>query len=80
MLAPWHQPSSAPPTFDHLERNRERRRILERGRRIELHPANPAFSVLLPEPGQCQLLGRVIEVRRFLEAGLHDDTAEDFAP
>ena len=54
--------------------------LRKRGRRIELHPANPAFSVLLPEPGQCQLLGRVIEVRRFLEAGLHDDTAEDFAP
>lgn len=41
--------------------------LRKRGRRIELHPANTAFSVIVPEAGQCQLLGKVIEVRRYFE-------------
>ena len=36
------------------------------GRRIELHPANPAFEVLRPDPRRLTILGRVIEVRRQL--------------
>lgn len=33
---------------------------------VELHPANPAFSVLRPDPEALQILGRVVEVRRRL--------------
>ena len=54
--------------------------LRKRGRRIELHPANPAFSVLVPEPGQCQLLGKVVEVRRYFEGGPEDAQTEGFAP
>lgn len=54
--------------------------LRKRGRRIELHPANPAFSVLAPEPGQCQLLGKVVEVRRYFEGGPEDAQPEGFAP
>lgn len=43
--------------------------LRKRGRRIELHPANPDFSVIVPQADQCQLLGKVIEVRRHLESG-----------
>jgi repressor LexA len=39
---------------------------LRRGR-VELHPANPAFEPLFPDPGEVTLLGKVIEVRRHLE-------------
>lgn len=39
------------------------------GRSIELHPENPAFSPIVPRPGTVSLLGKVIEVRRFLELG-----------
>lgn len=35
----------------------------------ELHPANPAFAVIKPPPALLTLLGRVVEVRRVLEAG-----------
>jgi repressor LexA len=35
-----------------------------RGRRLELHPANPHFSPIIPPPGELQLLGIVIELRR----------------
>ncbi|MGH9319920.1 MAG: transcriptional repressor LexA [Vicinamibacteria bacterium] len=42
----------------------KRLRIL--GRRIELHPENPAFEVIVPKHGECMILGKVIEVRRFL--------------
>jgi repressor LexA len=41
--------------------------LRRRGRRIELHPANPAFDVLRPDPGQLAILGRVVEVRRELD-------------
>jgi SOS-response transcriptional repressor LexA len=32
-----------------------------------LHPENPAFEAITPEPGALVLLGKVIEVRRYLE-------------
>lgn len=43
------------------------KRLRLRGRRIELHPANPAYPVLKPSRGEMTLLGKVIEVRRNLE-------------
>ena len=43
------------------------KRLRLRGRRIELHPENPDFEVLVPPPDEVQLLGKVIEVRRSLE-------------
>jgi len=42
------------------------KRLRRRGRRIELHPENPAFDVIVPEPGRTSLLGKVVEVRRCL--------------
>lgn len=36
------------------------------GRRIELHPANPAYVPIVPDPGELSLLGKVIEIRRTL--------------
>lgn len=44
------------------------KRLRLRRSRIELHPENPAFEPIIPPPGQCVILGKVIEVRRFLEA------------
>jgi len=43
--------------------------LRKRGRRLELHPANPDFAVIVPQAEECQLLGKVIEVRRHLEGG-----------
>jgi repressor LexA len=43
------------------------KRLRLSGRRIELHPENPAFPVIVPNPGECRILGKVIEVRRNLE-------------
>ncbi len=34
---------------------------------IELHPENPSFAVIVPKPGECRILGKVIEVRRSIE-------------
>lgn len=45
------------------------KRLRFRGNRIELHPENPEFAPILPEPGTCTILGKVIEVRRHLEEG-----------
>jgi repressor LexA len=43
-------------------------KVLRRRRgRVELHPANPAFPVLRPDPARMTLLGRVVEVRRSYE-------------
>ena len=39
------------------------------GTRVELHPANPDFGVIVPEAGATSILGRVIEVRRVLGDG-----------
>ena len=38
--------------------------------RIELHPANPAFDPITPAPDQVRILGKVIEVRRYLEGSV----------
>ncbi len=43
------------------------KRMRLRGRRVELHPENPAFEPIVPEPGTMRLLGKVVEVRRYLE-------------
>ena len=42
-----------------------------RQKQLELHPANPNFKPIVPFPGHCSIIGKVIEVRRFLEGGLH---------
>ena len=48
------------------------KRLFSRKNRIELHPANPAFSPIIPEEtAQFSLLGKVIEVRRYLETPLY---------
>ncbi|MDP8223103.1 MAG: transcriptional repressor LexA [Candidatus Lernaella stagnicola] len=39
---------------------------LRRGR-VELHPENEAFPVIVPNPEELAILGKVIEVRRYLE-------------
>jgi repressor LexA len=46
------------------------KRLRLRGRRVELHPANPDFDVIVPDPDDPEgltLLGKVVEVRRQLE-------------
>lgn len=43
------------------------KRLRVRRNRVELHPENPAFEVIVPEPDELRLLGKVIEVRRQLE-------------
>lgn len=43
------------------------KRLRLRGRRVELHPANPAYEVLRPDPREVRVLGKIIEVRRHLE-------------
>jgi repressor LexA len=35
--------------------------------RIELHPENPNYDPIIPDPRNVRLLGKVIEVRRSLE-------------
>ncbi len=37
------------------------------GPRYVLQPENPAFSVIVPEPDELSILGKVIEVRRYLD-------------
>lgn len=34
---------------------------------VELHPENPDFPVILPDPHEVRILGKVIQVRRYLE-------------
>jgi repressor LexA len=43
------------------------KRLRIRNRRIELHPENPEFEVIVPKPDACTILGKVIEVRRIFE-------------
>jgi len=43
------------------------KRLRLRGGRAELHPENPAFPVIVPPAGELAVLGKVVEVRRFLE-------------
>lgn len=38
--------------------------LRKRGRRIELHPANPAYEPIVPAPAEVRILGLVIELRR----------------
>ena len=45
------------------------KRLKLRAGRIELHPANPMFAPIVPDPAQVRILGKVIEVRRYLEGG-----------
>lgn len=44
------------------------KRLRLRGRRVELHAENPAYAPIVPEPDAVTILGKVIEVRRRLEA------------
>jgi repressor LexA len=43
------------------------KRLRIRRNRVELHPENPAFEAIIPDPSDLTLLGKVIEVRRYLE-------------
>ena len=40
--------------------------LRRRRNRVHLEPANPAYDVIVPEPGSLRILGRVLEVRRTL--------------
>jgi repressor LexA len=42
------------------------KRLRVRDGRPELHPENPSFAPIVPEPGALRVLGRVVEVRRYL--------------
>jgi repressor LexA len=44
------------------------KRLRIRGGRIELHPENSEFDVIVPPRDRCEILGKVIEVRRHLES------------
>ena len=43
------------------------KRLRRRGRRIELHPEHPDFDMIVPDPGGLVILGKVIEVHRYLD-------------
>jgi len=43
------------------------KRLRLRGRRVELHPENSDFDVIVPDLEELTLLGKVVEVRRQLE-------------
>ena len=43
------------------------KRLRRKGRRIELHPENPDFDPIAPDPAQVSILGKIIEVRRYME-------------
>ena len=43
-----------------------KRFVVRRGR-VELHPENPDFDPIVPDPRDLAILGKVIEVRRSLE-------------
>lgn len=43
------------------------KRFWRRGDRVELRPENPRFAPIAPQPRTLVLLGKVIEVRRYLE-------------
>ena len=42
------------------------KRLRLRNNRVELHPENPVFEIILPRPEDLRILGKVIEVRRHL--------------
>jgi repressor LexA len=43
------------------------KRLYIRGRHVELRPENPDFDPIVPGPGAMKLLGKVVEVRRYLD-------------
>jgi repressor LexA len=43
------------------------KRLRIRKSRVELHPENPHFEPIIPDASELTLLGKVIEVRRYLE-------------
>lgn len=43
------------------------KRLKLRRRRIELHPENPDFPVIVPRKEDVRILGKVIELRRYLK-------------
>jgi repressor LexA len=43
------------------------KRLWRRGRRIELRAENPRYAPIVPSSGEFSLLGKVIEVRRYLD-------------
>ena len=43
------------------------KRLRIRGKRVALHPENPDFEPIVPDPRELTLLGKVIEVRRQLD-------------
>ncbi len=43
------------------------KRLKLRRRRVELHPENPDFEVIVPKGHDVRILGKVIEIRRYLE-------------
>jgi repressor LexA len=43
------------------------KRLRRRRGRVELWPENPDFTPIVPEPGELTLLGKVVEIRRYLE-------------
>jgi repressor LexA len=45
------------------------KRLKFHAKRVELHPENPAYDPIIPDPKELLLLGKVIEVRRRLGNG-----------
>ena len=43
------------------------KRLHIRENRIELHPENPDYSPIIPDPSEVLILGKVVEIRRHLE-------------
>ncbi len=43
------------------------KRLWRRGRRVELRAENPRYSPIVPRSGEMVVLGKVIEVRRYLD-------------
>jgi repressor LexA len=43
------------------------KRLRYRGRHVELHPENPEFLPIRVEPDAVVILGKVVEVRRYLD-------------
>ena len=43
------------------------KRLRFRGKQVELHPENARFKVIKPQQNEVRILGKVVEVRRYLE-------------
>lgn len=43
------------------------KRLYRRGARIELRPEHPSFDVIVPRSGELRLLGKVVEIHRYLD-------------